>query len=174
MCIRDRRKTVPELVSLMNPLDWNLPWAAMSTPDTSDNGMGLLMDDRCDLLVYFVDWPHELDVADVWWPTLEGLIQLNNRMDCPVFVASVFPDGLPADLRLRLADAGIITLQGLDDALSAFSAAACYPVLRAKVLADSESRFLPVPDCSAARVNTLDEAKGKPCWRSMASRFLPT
>ena len=155
------RKTVPELVSLMNPLDWNLPWAAMSTPDTSDNGMGLLMDDRCDLLVYFVDWPRELDVADVWWPTLEGLIQLNNRMDCPVFVASVFPDGLPADLRLRLADAGIITLQGLDDALSAFSAAACYPVLRAQVLADSESRFLPVPDCSAAPVNTLDEAKGK-------------
>jgi acyl-CoA synthetase (NDP forming) len=78
------RQTVPELVSLMNPLDWNLPWAAMSTPDTSDNGMGLLMDDRCDLLVYFVDWPRELDVADVWWPTLEGLIQLNNRMDCPV------------------------------------------------------------------------------------------
>ena len=50
-------KTVPELVSLMNPLDWNLPWAAMSTPDTSHNGMGILMDDRCDLLVYFVDWP---------------------------------------------------------------------------------------------------------------------
>jgi len=93
------RQTVPELVSLMNPLDWNLPWAAMSTPDTSDNGMGILMDDRCDLLVYFVDWPRDGQVADVWWPTLEGLIQLNNRAECPVVIASVFPDGLPADLR---------------------------------------------------------------------------
>lgn len=155
------RQTVPELVSLMNPLDWNLPWAAMSTPDTSDNGMGILMDDRCDLLVYFVDWPRERQVADVWWPTLEGLIQLNNRAECPVVIASVFPDGLPADLRLRLADAGVVTLQGLDDTLAAFSAAACYPVLRAQVLADPESRLLPVPTTQSAPVATLNEADGK-------------
>ncbi|MEP4552679.1 MAG: acetate--CoA ligase family protein [Tateyamaria sp.] len=155
------RQTVPELVSLMNPLDWNLPWAAMSTPDTSDNGMGVLMDDRCDLLVYFVDWPRDRQVADVWWPTLEGLIQLNNRAECPVVIASVFPDGLPADLRLRLADAGVVTLQGLDDTLAAFSAAACYPVLREQVLADPESRLLPVPATQSAPVATLTEAKGK-------------
>jgi acetate---CoA ligase (ADP-forming) len=155
------RKTVPELVSLMSPLDWNLPWAAMSTPDTSDNGMGILMDDRCDLLIYFVDWPREPDVAEVWWPTLEGLIQLNVRMECPVVIASVLPDGLPADLRLRLADAGIVTLQGLDDTLSAIIAAARYPVLRAQVLADPESRLLPVPVRNAAPVVTLNEAMGK-------------
>ena len=154
-------KTVPELVSLMNPLDWNLPWAAMSTSGTSDNGMGILMDDRCDLLVYFVDWPREPKVADVWWPTLEGLIQLNNRMECPVVIASVLPDGLPADLQLRLVDAGIVTLQGLDDTLSAFSAAACYPELRAQILADAESRMLPVPAAQAAGVTTLNEAMGK-------------
>mgnify|MGYP001166923878 CR=1 FL=1 len=155
------RQTVPELVSLMNPLDWNLPWAAMSTPDTSDNGMGILMDDRCDLLVYFVDWPREPEVAEVWWPTLEGLIQLNDRMECPVVIASVFPNGLPADLRLRLADAGVVTLQGLDDTLSAFSAAARYPVLRAQVLADPESRLLPTPAVSSTPVTTLNEAEGK-------------
>jgi acyl-CoA synthetase (NDP forming) len=154
-------KTVPQLVSLMNPLDWNLPWAAMSTPDTSHNGMGILMDDRCDLLVYFVDWPRGSEVADVWWPTLEGLIQLNNRMECPVVIASVLPDGLPADLRLRLVDAGIVTLQGLDDTLSAFSAAACYPKLRAQILADVDSRVLPVPAAQAAEVTTLNEAMGK-------------
>lgn len=155
------RQTVPELVSLMNPLDWNLPWAAMSTPDTSDNGMGLLMDDRCDLLVYFVDWPREPDVAEVWWPTLEGLIQLNDRMKCPVVIASVFPDGLPADLRARLADAGVVTLQGLDDTLAAFSAAARYPVLRAQAQADTESRLLPVPTTRSTPIATLNEAEGK-------------
>ena len=154
-------KTVPQLVSLMNPLDWNLPWAAMSTPDTSHNGMGILMDDRCDLLVYFVDWPRGSKVADVWWPTLEGLIQLNNRMECPVVIASVLPDGLPADLRRRLVNAGIVTLQGLDDTLSAFSAAACYPKLRAQILDDVDSRLLPVPAAQAAAVTTLNEAMGK-------------
>ncbi len=155
------RQTVPDLVSLMNPLDWNLPWAAMSTPDTSDNGMGILMDDRCDLLVYFVDWPREPDVAEVWWPTLEGLIQLNDRTECPVVIASVFPDGLPADLRLRLADAGVVTLQGLDDTFAAFSAAARYPDLRAQILADAESRLLPVAVTQSAPVATLNEAEGK-------------
>ena len=155
------RQTVPELVSLMNPLDWNLPWAAMSTPDTSDNGMGLLMDDRCDLLVYFVDWPRKLDVADVWWPTLEGLIQLNNRMDCPVVIASVLPDGLPADLRLRLANAGVVTLQGLDDTLCAIRTVAQYSILRAQVLADVENRLLSTPAVLTGSLVTLNEEMGK-------------
>ena len=159
---RDKlRQTVPELVSLMNPLDWNLPWAAMSTPATSENGFAIMADDRCDLLVYFVDWPCDPDVADVWWPTLAGLIQLNDRIDCPVVIASVFPDGLPPDLRLRLADAGMVTLQGLDDTLSALSAAARYPVLRAQILADPESRVLPVLDSTSQPVITLNEAEGK-------------
>jgi acyl-CoA synthetase (NDP forming) len=155
------RNTVPELVSLMNPLDWNLPWAAMSTPDTSDNGMGILMDDRCDLLVYFVDWPREPKVADVWWTTLEGLIQLNNRMECPVVIASVLPDGLPADLRLRLANEGVVTLQGLDETLCAISAAVCYPQLRAHVLSDAKSRVLPVPAAQAKDATIFNEAMGK-------------
>ena len=159
---RDKlRQTVPELVSLMNPLDWNLPWAAMSTPETSDNGLGIMADDRCDLLLYFVDWPRDPDVADVWWPTLAGLIQLNDRIDCPVVIACVFPDGLPPDLRLRLADAGMVTLQGLDDTLSALSAAARYPVLRAQILADPESRVLPVLTSTSQPVITLNEAEGK-------------
>jgi len=157
----DLAQTVPDLVSLLNPLDWNLPWASMSTPDTSDAGFGIMMDDRCDLFVYFVDWPREPDVAGVWWPTLEGLIRLNDRMDRPVVVASVFPDGLPADLRNRLAKAGVVTLQGLDDTLSAFSAAARYPVLRAQIMADPESRLLPAPAVLSTQVSTLNEAMGK-------------
>ena len=58
-------------------------------------------------------------MVDVWWPTLEGLIRLNEKSDRPVVVASVLPDGLPPELRLRLAEAGVVTLQGLDDALTA-------------------------------------------------------
>ena len=155
------RQAVPELVSLLNPLDWNLPWAAMSKPDISDNGMGILMDDRCDLLVYFIDWPRQPDVADVWWPTLEGLIQLNNRAECPVVIASVLPDGLPADLRLRLANAGVVTLQGLDDTLCALSAVAQYSNLRAQVLADVENRLLPTPAVLVGSLTTLNEEMGK-------------
>jgi acyl-CoA synthetase (NDP forming) len=155
------REAVPELVSLLNPLDWNLPWAAMSTPETSYTGMGILMDDRCDLLVYFVDWPRQKDVADVWWPTLEGLIWLNEKSNRPVVIASVLPDGMPPELRLRLAKAGVITLQGLDDALTAISAAASYIALRALVLSDFETRLLPTPVDADRSAKSLNEAEGK-------------
>lgn len=169
----DLARAVPDLVSLLNPLDWNLPWASMSTPETSDTGFGIMMDDRCDLLIYFIDWPRVPDVAEVWWPTLEGLIKLNDRIDRPIVVSCVFPDGLPVELRVRLANAGLITLQGLDDTLCAISAAARYPILRAQVLADTESRLLPLPEFSFGSVITLDEAQGKALLKRYAISVPP-
>jgi hypothetical protein len=74
----------------------------MSRSETSDVGLGHLMTDDVDLLIYFIDWPRQDDVAQVWWPTLEGLIQLNARIDQLVVVASVLPDGLPKNLRHQL------------------------------------------------------------------------
>ncbi|MEM9499447.1 MAG: acetate--CoA ligase family protein [Pseudomonadota bacterium] len=155
------RRDVPDLVSLSNPLDWNLPWASMARADTSDVGLGHLMTDQADVLVYFMDWPRQSDVARVWWPTLEGLMRLNARITQPVVVASVLPDGMPADLRRRLADAGVICLQGLDDAVSAIAAAGRYHTLRRAVLADRDNRELRAPPPEPGSVIQLDEAEGK-------------
>jgi acyl-CoA synthetase (NDP forming) len=155
------RDDVPDLVSLLNPLDWNLPWASMARSETSDVGLGHLMTDEVDLMVYFIDWPRQQDVAQVWWPTLEGLIRLNARIAQPVLVASVFPDGLPSDLRRQLTEAGLICLQGLDDALAAIAAAGNYYSLRRAVLTDSENRELPAPPPEPRSVIQLDEAEGK-------------
>ena len=155
------REDVPDLVSLLNPLDWNLPWASMARSETSDVGLGHLMTDEVDLLVYFIDWPRQKDVANVWWPTLEGLIRLNARIAQPVLVASVFPDGLPPELRRQLTEAGLICLQGLDDALAAIAAAGKYHSLRRVVLADPENRELSAPPPEPRSVIQLDEAEGK-------------
>jgi acyl-CoA synthetase (NDP forming) len=119
------------------------------------------MTDEVDLMVYFIDWPRQQDVAQVWWPTLEGLIRLNARIAQPVLVASVFPDGLPSDLRRQLTEAGLICLQGLDDALAAIAAAGNYYSLRRAVLTDSENRELPAPPPEPRSVIQLDEAEGK-------------
>lgn len=155
------RADVPNLVSLLNPLDWNLPWASMAQSETSDVGLGHLMTDKVDLLVYFIDWPRQKDVANVWWPTLEGLIRLNARIAQLVLVASVLPDGLPSELRRQLTEAGLICLQGLDDALAAIAAAGKYNSLRRAVLADRENRELPTPQPAPVSVTQLDEAEGK-------------
>ena len=155
------RDDVPDLVSFLNPLDWNLPWASMELSETSDIGLGHLMTDEVDLLVYFIDWPRRKDVAQVWWPTLEGLIRLNTRIAQPVLVASVFPDGLPSELRCQLTEAGLICLQGLDDALAAIAVAGKYHSLRREVLADPEDRELSVPPPEPSSVIQLDEAESK-------------
>ena len=156
------RERVPDLVSLLNPLDWNLPWASMSTPDTSDFGMEILLDERAHVLVYFLDWPVQAEVANVWWPTLEGLIRLNQRSDKTVLIASVLPDGLSVELRKRITAAGVVCLQGLDDALAALAAAAGYSCLRAKVLADIAEREMPEATATSPQnSDLLDEAAGK-------------
>ena len=65
------RDDVSDLVSLLNPLDWNLPWASMARSETSDVGLGHLMTDEVDLLVYIIDWPRQKDVAiadSLGWP----------------------------------------------------------------------------------------------------------
>ena len=156
------RERVPDLVSLLNPLDWNLPWASMRTPDTSNFGMEILLDERADVLVYFVDWPIQAEVADVWWPTLEGLIRLNQRSDKTVLIACVLPDGLPVALRERITGAGVVCLQGLDDALAAVAAAGGYACLRAEVLADGAGReMLDAPTTAPQSTRLLDEAAGK-------------
>jgi acyl-CoA synthetase (NDP forming) len=163
---RALRADVPDLVSLLNPLDWNLPWASMLRSETSDVGLGHLMADDVDLLIYFIDWPRQDDVAQVWWPTLEGLIQLNARIDQLVVVASVLPDGLPKNLRHQLTDAGLICLQGLDDTLAAIAAAGKYHSSRRAVLADRESRELSAPAPQIKSVIQVDEAEGKAALES--------
>ena len=155
------RRDVPDLVSLLNPLDWNLPWASMSKSETSDVGLGHLMTEEADLLVYFIDWPRQKDVANVWWPTLEGLIRLNARITQPVVIASVLPDGLPSELRRQLTEAGLICLQGLDDALAAIASVSKYQTMRSAVLSDRKNRELPVPPRRPKSITQLDEAEGK-------------
>ena len=166
------KERVPDLVSLFNPLDWNLPWSSMSTPATSDFGMAILLDERADVLVYFVDWPIQTEVADVWWPTLEGLIRLNQRSDKTVLIASVLPDGLPVALRERITAAGVVCLQGLDDALAAITAAAGYSELRTQVLGDIADRaMLALPDIKTLDAALLDEATGKALLESYGLRI---
>ena len=155
------RRDVPDLVSLLNPLDWNLPWSSMSKSETSDVGLGHLMTEEADLLVYFIDWPRQKDVANVWWPTLEGLIRLNARITQPVVIASVLPDGLPSELRRQLTEAGLICLQGLDDALAAIASVSKYQTMRSVVLSDRKNRELPVPPRRPKSITQLDEAEGK-------------
>jgi acyl-CoA synthetase (NDP forming) len=158
------RRHVPDLVSLLNPLDYNLPWASLSNPNTADTGLGCLMDERCNLLVYFIDYPIAKTVAEVWRPTIDGLIQLHARKHIPVVVASVLPDGLPVDLRIELQAAGLPALQGLDETMAAIAAAADYGERRGAILGEQNpigARTLPDAGPPVTCTRMLDEKNAK-------------
>lgn len=155
------RTHVPDLVSLLNPLDYNLPWASLEDPNTADACLGALMDERCHLLAYFIDWPILEDVACVWRPTIEGVKQLAARSNTPVVVASALPNGLPVDLREDLHASGIPALQGLDETMAVIAAAANYTSHRNIILYDGSQRCLPKAEPVGDRARTLDEQQGK-------------
>lgn len=96
-------------------------------------------------------------------PTLEGLIRLNARRPKTIAIASVLPEGLPPALRNKLHEAGLPTLQGLDDAMAAISAAARYHTIQADFLDEGNpaARLLPTPGTMPSRAAVIDEAQGK-------------
>ncbi len=157
------RERVPDLVHLSNPLDYNLPWASLSDPVIAETGLGILLDERCDLLVYFIDYPHLANVADVWRPTIDGIIRLSLKTRKTIAIASVLPEGLPLELRTELHAVGIPTLQGLDESMVAIAAAAHHASMRQEYLADPEplGRLLPDPGTPSGHPVMLDEWQGK-------------
>lgn len=158
------RRHLPDFASISNPLDYNLTWETVSDPAAVDEGLSCLADERCDLLVFFIDYPRLQVVANVWRPTIDGLIRLKSRTDVPVAVASVLPEGLGESLRNELHAAGIPTLQGLDDAMAAIKSAVDYGALRAAILSDSPdlgARCLPGPGPELGDTRPLDEWEAK-------------
>ncbi|MGB0383930.1 MAG: acetate--CoA ligase family protein [Ardenticatenaceae bacterium] len=147
---------LPDLVSLSNPLDYNLTWKSLWDPKASEEGLRCLLDERCDMLVYFIDYPHLPAVAAVWRPTIDGLIKLNAQTDTPIVIASVLPAGLPTELRNELHAVGIPALQGLDQTMAAIHTAVTYAKLRTEILTDSAKRAQRrVPPPSAAPTTTV-------------------
>ena len=159
------RTRLPDLVSISNPLDYNLPWKGLLDPAAADDGLMCLLDERSDLLVFFIDYPHPQAVAEVWRPTIDGIIRLKSRADIPIVIASVLPDGLPASLRGELHAAGIPALQGLDDAMTAIKSAVDHGALRTAIVSEStdlSARYLPTPPGPApGATRLLDEWEAK-------------
>ena len=170
------RRHAPDLVSLLNPLDYNLPWASLSDPGMADAALGCLIDDRCNLLVFFIDYPIERTVAEVWRPTIDGLIKLGERSQVPIVAASVLPESLPAKLQMELQAAGIPALQGLDETMASIAAAAEYGERRRTITSEENptgSRVLPEADTPPRSTRVLDENNAKVAAGRVRSSHTP-
>jgi succinyl-CoA synthetase alpha subunit len=130
----------PGYVTVSNPFDYNTSiWgdkAAMTRCFTTS----LSGAHHAALLVY--DHP-TIDAPEVaeWIDCLEAFIAAHAATGMPSFLACTVSELIPEALRTRLIEAGVVPLQGLDDALFAIAAAGRYYTHRQAQMATPLPRF---------------------------------
>ena len=125
-------------VTVSNPFDYNTSiWgdgAAQQRCFTS----AMSGDHDAAFLIY--DHP-SIDVAEVaaevneWVVALDAFIVAHKRTGMPAFVVSTISELLPGNMREHLTSNGVIPLQGFEDGLFAYSAAAAYHTFRTENVA---------------------------------------
>ncbi|MEM7258298.1 MAG: acetate--CoA ligase family protein [Pseudomonadota bacterium] len=117
----------PETVTIANPLDLNVPYAApqgtLSMQDTDGVAESIIRfaADVSDQIVFFIDVPRPgAGVLDrVWCDSLQALIRVKNTLGIPVSVAGILPGGLPQDFCLQMQSEGIPCLHGYSETMEA-------------------------------------------------------
>ena len=125
---------LPETVAIANPLDLNLPWVSRTGLSLKDGDaiadcLCTLSSEVADIATMFLDVPglnesgaDEYGSND-WYPSMEAMAQIKNRLSIPCAVAGILPEGLSPDLRRHLIHLGIAPLLGFHDAMQAISTA---------------------------------------------------
>lgn len=121
---------LPDTVTINNPLDLNIPYSAsdgsISMRDTSGVAGALVAfgSDVSDQMVFFIDVPRPgaAGLDKVWCNSLEALIEVRTKLDIPVSVAGILPEGLPADFRRHMNANGVAALSGYSETMEALAA----------------------------------------------------
>ena len=115
--------TLNEYVAIDNPLDyhtfiWNQPEKLKSTfTEVLKGGF--------DVAMLILDTPtHPKMKPDAWAATARALVKASEATNARAAVVASLPEGMPLDLAAELSVHGISPMMGLDDALTAFEAAA--------------------------------------------------
>ncbi len=151
----------PNYVTVSNPFDYNTSiWGDRAAQEqcftTSMQG-----EHDAALLIY--DHPTVVsDEVEEWVTTIDAFIAAHKTTGMTAFVVCTISELLPQQIRDRLIAEGVVPLQGLDDALSALSAAAKYR----EFLANGASAAT-IPDFSAtaiaegSKITWIDEQASK-------------
>ncbi|MEM7123101.1 MAG: acetate--CoA ligase family protein [Pseudomonadota bacterium] len=159
------KPTLPDVVTVSNPLDFNLPWRADAavSMDNADSMTTCLQDisrDRTDILTFILDVPRRETGGDTpWHPTIDALIALRRRVGFPVVTASLLPEGLEPHLRGKLLAGGVAPLCGFTETLDAMAQAAAYGARLDQIEAPPEPPLQGTAPATTPRA--LDEWAGK-------------
>ena len=159
------RPTLPEITTVSNPLDLNLPWQSkegVSLADAGSIAQCLIdaSDGNTDAIAVMLDIPHGTHGYETpWLPTLEAMIEVRERTNLPTIACGLLPEGLEPHLREHLQAHGVAALMGMTEAIEAMAGAAHYASTIEQVAEDAPARLLTAGPDGPTR--TLDESDSK-------------
>src|SRR5450830_237311 len=158
-------QVLPSYANLVNPLDFTT--AIWGDRDALEKMLETALRTPSDAALLVLDYPAqftgERKECDL---LLELYCECLERHGKTGFVASAFPELLPAHARERLHAHGVPALQGVEDGLAAWGRIAHYRQRREALLAGGEAALLPVcPDALVGSGRLLDEWQSKQLLR---------
>lgn len=124
---RDLTSQFPDYVTVSNPFDYNT--SIWGDPEALRRCFTSAMTGTHDAAFLIYDHPTVVGSGkevDEWVQALDAFIDAHKATGMPAFVLSTISELLPREIRDRAAAGGVIPLQGLDDGLAAYAAAATY------------------------------------------------
>jgi acyl-CoA synthetase (NDP forming) len=162
---------VTRITTIENPLDYNtVIWGRR---DEQEGCFAAVMRARMDATALILDYARDgLPGAECWDIAVDALIGASKRTGALGVVVATLPELLPARVRSRLIAAGLVPLQGLEEAIIALGAAWRYHRRRSEILEESalDTLLLPAARLPDGVVGTLDEGESK---RLLAEYGLP-
>ena len=155
------RNHVTRITTVSNPLDYNT--AIWGQRDKLESCFAAVMSEGVDATVLVIDYARqELPGIEGWHEAVEALISASKTTGCLGLAVATFPELLPSETRRRLIEAGLVPLQGLEDAIIALGRAHWLHGRRQEVLSAGSVSHLVLPTVKPLPRNdaALDE------WRS--------
>ena len=152
------REVLPPIATPMNPLDVTMmQWGDREAQATS---LITLLNEPADAAALVLNLPPYLDTT-TYRPALEAMKDVRAEVDLPCYVIANLPEGAPIAAREELLEAGVIPLQGIEDAFSCIGRGARYTCHREFLTAQGgpETRLLCAPVSESSTL--LDEAQAK-------------
>ena len=166
--VTDLKGQFPDWVTVSNPFDYNTSiwgdWEALERCfTTSVNG-------NHDAAFLVCDYPSiDSPEADEWLFAADAFATAHEATGKPCFIICTVSELLPEAVRHRMLQRGVIPLQGLEDGLYAYAAAARYYESRPARL-KSITLPRPIAESESGTSTTLDEFESK---RQLAEFGLP-
>ena len=159
--MQDLASLFPNFVTVSNPFDYNTSIWGDRVAQEQCFTISMRGDHDAALLIYDHPTVDSIEVEE-WVATLDAFIAAHKTTGKPAFVVCTISELLPRDVRDRLIAAGVVPLQGLDDALFALSKAAKYHAFQA-----SGAKAATLPNFATGRIAAkqalafLDESQSK-------------